>query len=250
MSTDTIKLERELAFWRREKVKMIAGKQDRVAWLTNEALFIKGMLQRATRTELGESSRILQVGVGPCDVIDFWRGGERHAIDPLAAEYKEEFAEFQDSAVAHTAGGGESLPYASDYFDAIIIRNALDHVSDAHKVLAECLRVIRPEGALYIWVHLYSAYGSACYRLINFLTNHYAVEPWAFTPKRLERFLEQAGFRPYMPMTEDRPERNRDRTPRQIAKHLIKKSIGLDYHKGFACASVPRKGVPRPWMDE
>ncbi|MCJ7544845.1 MAG: hypothetical protein MUP47_09855, partial [Phycisphaerae bacterium] len=108
MSESQDKLSTALQHW--DYGRMLAGKADRIAWLRSEAEYIKGMIHRATRSPVPAQARILQIGAGPCDVIDYWGEGERHAIDPLADEYKKVFAEFRDSAVNYVTGGGECLP--------------------------------------------------------------------------------------------------------------------------------------------
>jgi SAM-dependent methyltransferase len=236
----------ELEYWNYDK--LLAGKAGREAWLRSEAEYIKGMIHRATRNPLPRRARILQIGAGPCDVIDHWSEGERHAIDPLAEEYKAAFADFMDPSVNYVDGCGESLPFDDNSFDVVIIRNALDHVDDPPKVLREVFRVLKPSGALYVWVYLYTRYGSFCYRMVNFLTKKFAQEPWAFTYGRITKALKANGFILCLPAVEDRPaERGTDRSMGRKLKNLALWLIGFGGHRGFSCVALPLKGFHKPW---
>jgi len=245
------KYAKELAFWQGQYERMLQTRDERAAWLTTEALFIQGLVARATRQPVAPDARVLEIGAGPCSVIDFWKGGQKFAIDPLAARYKEEFSEFQDPAVQYAEGVGERLPYPDDHFDVVITRNALDHVSDAPRVLRETFRVLKPTGAFYVWIYLYSLRGSCWHRGVNALTKRYETEPWAFTAGRIQRFLRKAGLRPYMPLREERPAPKKAMASASARlKHLGKWVLGLNYHKGFVCVSLPEKGIRRPWTGE
>jgi len=48
-------------------------------------------------------------------------------------------------------GLAEEIPYPAKEFDKIVIATSLDHVKDPAKCISECLRVLKPEGTLYIW---------------------------------------------------------------------------------------------------
>lgn len=246
MFNDNTKSQKALRFW--DYDRLIATKEDRAAWLESEAAYIKGMIHRATRFPLPSNIRTLQIGSGPCDVIDHWHNGELHAIDPLAEEYKKLFSEFQDAKVRYIKGIAENLPYEDDYFDVIIIRNALDHVDDARKSLEEMFRVIKPRGALYVWIYLYSCRASWAYRLINTLTKRYEVEPWAFTFGRIKKFLIKYGFSPCLPAVEERPLiAHKPKDSLDWLKQTVKKVLDFKHNRGFSCVALPNKGKRRLW---
>ena len=240
------KLAQAFAHW--DYNKMLATKQERAEWLESEATYIKGMIHRAARVPLKPDIKTLQIGTGPCDVIDHWHDGEKHAIDPLAKGFKEKFYEFQDPSVNYITGYGENLPYEDDYFDVVIVRNALDHLDDPYKTLHEIYRVLKPTGALYVWIYLYSWRASLAYRLINLLTKRYKAEPWAFTLGRLKRCLSATGFIPCLPAVEERP--NLFREPESVSawlKQTLKKILGIKHDIGFTGIALPRKGVYEGW---
>ena len=251
----TKKLRDALAGW--DCDEMLAHKAKRARWLESEVEYIKGMIRNATREALPPESRILAIGAGPFDVLDYWPDAERHAIDPLAKAYKEKFHEFQDPAVKYIEGVGENLPYEDNYFDVVIIRNALDHLDDPYQSLRESFRVLKPTGALYIWIYLYGRRASLMYRLINALTKRYEVEPWAFTLGRIKKCLSVTGFIPYMTVVEERPVPHTSAENlsgwlrvKHILKKVVKKMLCLSSHnKGFRCVALPDKGVYRPWVE-
>ena len=47
-------------------------------------------------------------------------------------------------------GVGERLPFADGTFDLVYISHVLHHAADHHLVLAECIRVLRPGGRLFL----------------------------------------------------------------------------------------------------
>ena len=97
---------------------------------------------------LNNKIKILQIGAGPLDLINYIPFGKRYAIDPLADFYKENF-KFDYGAVNYFKGEGENLPFKANYFDIIILSNVLDHTSNPDKVLSEINRVLKKQGILY-----------------------------------------------------------------------------------------------------
>jgi len=246
MEPKSSKLARELAHW--DYNRLSPTKQERAAWLESEATYIKGMIHRATGAPLKTDIKTLQIGAGPCDVIDHWHDGEKHAIDPLAEQYKEDFQDFMDPSVNYIAGYGENLPFEDNYFDVVIVRNGLDHLDDPYKALREIYRVLKPTGALYVWTYLYSWRASATYRLINALTKRYETEPWAFTLSQIKKCLTTTGFIPCLPAVEERP--NLFGKPKHFSvwlKQTLKKVLDFKHDRGFTCVALPRKGLYESW---
>jgi len=238
MSTLDKKRHLALHYWRHDQLR--TSQADRAAWLASEAEYIKGMIHRAAREPIPRAARVLQIGAGPCDVIDHWGDGE---------EFKAAFREFQDPSVKYVAGRGEELPYAPEYFDVIIIRNALDHVEDPHRTLRESFRVLKPSGALYVWTYLYTWYGSWNYRITNFLTKRLIDEPWAFTIGRVRRALRRGGFGPVLPAIEERPIHRPERLSTSYwLKRAVRTLLGFGQPRGFTCVALPTKSRRPKWQ--
>jgi len=54
--------------------------------------------------------------------------------------------------IPRVQGSGEHLPFASETFDAVTMIEVLEHTNCDIKVLAECFRVLKPEGRLILFV--------------------------------------------------------------------------------------------------
>lgn len=122
---------------------------------------------------LGPGSRILEVGSGPTGLIFHMGIGTRFALDPLAHEYRQVFAEAQGTGVRILAGMGESLPLSDRSMDAVILYNTLDHTDDPSSVLREIYRVLKEDGVLYCEVNIYPPAlwaAGRVYEAVSFLT--------------------------------------------------------------------------------
>ena len=229
------KLSGEWNYWLSSQDRLKKGKAEREAWLRFEVQFIAGLVYRATKLVLAPSTRVLQIGAGPVDVIDFFPPCEKHAIDPLADRYKQLFRDYQDSSVKYIKGVGEQLPYENDYFDFVVVRNALDHVYDPAKVLREIRRVLKPNGILYVWIHLYDRKTSIAYRILNAVTRYFETEPWAFTLGRIKALLRGGGFQICHPACIE--ERENEKLAASTLKGKIASLLVAPKHPtGYACA--------------
>ncbi len=97
---------------------------------------------------INKKTRILQIGCGPEDVINYISKGDRYAIDPLADFYKEKF-NLNYNPVKFIQGKGEQLPFKNNFFDMVILANVLDHVESPQKVLIEIRRVLKKDGVFH-----------------------------------------------------------------------------------------------------
>lgn len=98
--------------------------------------------------KLTQNSKILQIGCGPEDVINYISTGKTYAIDPLADFYKKKF-ELNYKNILFIKGRAENLPFKDNYFDLVILANVLDHVEQPEKALSEIKRVLKEKGIFH-----------------------------------------------------------------------------------------------------
>jgi SAM-dependent methyltransferase len=100
---------------------------------------------------LPDGSRVLDVGCGTggfCEALRA-RGHEVFGADPHATELGLDPARYM-------RGTSDSLPFPDAHFDAICAFDVLEHVDDT-TALAECRRVLRPGGHLFVSVPAYAS---------------------------------------------------------------------------------------------
>jgi len=97
---------------------------------------------------LNENIKVLQIGCGPLDIINYLPFGKKYSIDPLADFYKKKF-NFDYSKSHLIQGSGEELPFEDNSFDLVLLANVLDHTNNPGKVLSEVKRVLKREGILH-----------------------------------------------------------------------------------------------------
>jgi SAM-dependent methyltransferase len=62
---------------------------------------------------------------------------------------------------AFTQGDGQTLPFRSDSFDLVFSHSVIEHVASAEDYLAECRRVLRAGGVLYLSTAPYLSFAGA-----------------------------------------------------------------------------------------
>src|SRR3989338_1338558 len=98
----------------------------------------------------------MAAGCGTFVLFGLHRGYDVWGIEPEAwkREYfrlKIETSCYSTHFLKHVlAGYGESLPFANECFDCVTTYQTLEHVRDIKKCIEEMLRVLKPNGALYI----------------------------------------------------------------------------------------------------
>ena len=77
---------------------------------------------------------------------------------------------------------GEQFPFADGSFDNLFHTEVLEHIYHPRQFLAECRRVLKPEGTMFFTVPFQARY-------------HYIPHDFfRYTPAALERMLTEAGF--------------------------------------------------------
>jgi len=101
-----------------------------------------------------KDKRILDVGFGSGGIaIAFNRAGAIMSgvdVDPELKNIAERNAAANGAGIDFKIYNGSKLPYDDDYFDYVICASVLEHVSQPAELLKEMLRVLKPEGKLFL----------------------------------------------------------------------------------------------------
>ena len=100
---------------------------------------------------------VLDVGCGAAGKTLYYasKGVKRiYGIDPVK-DYKDEaynLAKQKDleDKFQFVIGDAANLDFENDFFDTIIMNDAMEHVDKPLEVLNECYRVLKPGGMLYV----------------------------------------------------------------------------------------------------
>jgi SAM-dependent methyltransferase len=97
-----------------------------------------------------ESSRILDIGCGLGSYVERFSDftDDAYGIDIDIARIERGVAKGTDGLCA---GASETLPYADDSFDAVVLNEVIEHVRDDRETIQEALRVTRPGGRVIIF---------------------------------------------------------------------------------------------------
>ncbi|MGH2366918.1 MAG: class I SAM-dependent methyltransferase [Chloroflexota bacterium] len=112
-------------------------------------------------------------------VVDVGCGGF-HRKFPLPADAHYYGLDLSPRAT-HVQGDGHQLPFAGGSADWVLLVAVLEHVDDPAGVLAETMRVLKPEGKVYVAVPFLQM-------------EHAAADYWRWTGQGLPRLLAEAGL--------------------------------------------------------
>ncbi len=84
----------------------------------------------------------------------------------------------QKSAATHLQMDASKMTFPDDSFDVVYSLSVFEHLPDPGAVLAEAIRVLRPNGLLYVSTHMYRADGG-CHDLRIFAGDRAAIPFWA-----------------------------------------------------------------------
>lgn len=162
---------------------------------------IVSALGRVVRASPGPD--VLNVGSGPFFELErLDREGRSFTVcdvDPRAIELATRLHPGALARADVVAAGGP-LPYADESFDTVVSMDVIEHVPDPKPWLLEALRVLKPNGVLFLTTPNYSSLSlraiestvlEAIARLQRFSRKH--IHPSKMTPGRLDRALFEAG---------------------------------------------------------
>jgi SAM-dependent methyltransferase len=97
--------------------------------------------------------RVIDIGCGPRGSLEWaTAAAERVGLDPLVGKYLKLGARFH--AMKYVEAPSESIPFPDGHFDIVTCLNALDHVDDFHRTIAEVKRVTRAGGLFLVSVEI------------------------------------------------------------------------------------------------
>ena len=133
--------------------------------------------------------KIADIGSGPFPTLLVFKNCQRYCIDHLIEAYESLGFPFEPfkTDVRFLNAKSESIPVPNSYFDAIISRNALDHVDDFPATAREITRVLKPGGILHILVNYHGPTPTEPHVLDD------AVITREFSTLRLRKLLELPG---------------------------------------------------------
>lgn len=136
-----------------------------------------------------KSTEILDLGCGATCPSILFKNGTKYGVDPLVDFFLQKDKEKLYNKIKLFKGRGEEIPFADNFFDAILCRNALDHMDDVNKVMEEIKRVTKEQGIIILSIYTYTsfiAFLKNTSEYIPFLRN--IEHPFTFTPMEFKNF--------------------------------------------------------------
>jgi SAM-dependent methyltransferase len=144
----------------KEHEKIYAGNEKDSAIVTFLELFQKRkyLADLELEPETFNHCKVLDIGSGPFPSALAFNGIELYCLDPLLDKYKQMgYPIDYFKQVNFVGASSENMPFETGFFDAIISVNALDHVDDLAKTVAEIKRILKPQGKLAFHIHMHPA---------------------------------------------------------------------------------------------
>ena len=126
-------------------------------------------MEIATEEQMFKEKRVLDVGCGAGGKTLYYasKGAIKvYGIDPVE-HYREEALKLArekglEDRFEFVVGDAAQMPFQDNFFDTVVMNDAMEHVAQPVEVLLECCRVLKPGGKLYInfppYYHPYGAH--------------------------------------------------------------------------------------------
>ncbi|MBX3359080.1 MAG: methyltransferase domain-containing protein [Phycisphaeraceae bacterium] len=123
----------------------------------------------------------VEIGAGPYPAVSVLPWCRAVAVDALADGYTAEGLLPKESAsVVYLTAAGESVPLPTAFADVMVAENALDHVDEPERVMAEVRRLLKPGGHLWL--------------LVDLMDYSDALHPNPFSEPVVRALLQRHGF--------------------------------------------------------
>lgn len=172
-------LREEVEFWKSRFDRTNPASHRFQRRLMDERRFQPYLEQLVAHLPAGATVHVLDVGSGPLTQVgtisDRWRI-KITAVDPLAKEYRKALGFDPRPAVTVLPGEVETLSsmFPKGSFDLVFCRNALDHAVDPLLGIREMLRVVKPDGCVFL-THVTDEGRKQGYQQLH---------QWDFSPRR------------------------------------------------------------------
>jgi SAM-dependent methyltransferase len=145
--------------------------------------------------EINKETKILEIGAGPAGALTSLPSNHKYAIDPLEDYFstRKEWTQIRDPKVLYQTGKGEALPYQDDFFDLIIIDNALDHCENPILVLDEIHRVLKKGGVIFFRQSVYHWWGRWIRKVVELMALDKG-HPFTFGKMQLIEFFKMRSW--------------------------------------------------------
>ena len=156
--------------------------EDRHAWFTGRTRAIQKYLDLEMGAAPAGSSRlVLDVGSGAGNMAHHLA----HYGHVIGLDYNARpLAVASQRALAACQGFGDAVPFADDSFDLVALLDTVEHIPNELGVLAECGRVLKPGGTLYVGIE--SRFGFSFWRGAE---DHRGTRFTSLLPRRLASWV-------------------------------------------------------------
>jgi len=138
--------------------------------------------------------KILQIGCGPLDIINLWKGHQRYGMDPLIPFYRKTYPLPPDLSINDIPKKAEELGELDLSFDIILALNVLDHTEDLLSILRHLRKKLNHGGILYTLTNTWTGAGFMLRRLAYPLGVDRA-HTYTLTKTNLECQMRGVGFK-------------------------------------------------------
>ncbi len=183
----------------------------RLGQVGRHALFLPRALELCGIADDGART-VMEFGAGDGWAMHYRRPGLRRIAVDASSNFAPRLAELGIEFVEHDLSAG-GLPGTDGSVDLIIVNHLIEHLSDPRIMLAECHRLLRPGGALYLRTPNIARVGW------RFYDDYTHVKP--FTPTGLRELCAAHGFAAVFCFASDHSRINLDILSRGRLRRLL-----------------------------
>ncbi len=134
------------------------GKKSYAQWQYEKGIeTIKFYLKHTNINEMFKDKVVLDIGCGAAGKTIFYasKGVKKIIGVEILSKYKQEAIELaknngMEDIFEFVSADASNTPFEDEYFDTIIMNDAMEHVDEPEMVLKECYRILKKDGKLYL----------------------------------------------------------------------------------------------------